>query len=299
MFLLTLLPDVVPEVGKAVWNNLRLGTGEGAVKLTAMTRDASGISRTESPEGSQIIQDLWDSMPNELGTFEDILARNYIMILFSGMAAVEAVPGARNTGIAEVWPIDTLTLSFRRNPQNGQLDLYQRQRVWSSRTWSSNIHYGAYIKMPMERTFWTSLDGFPDDPYGRTPYAPALTEVLSTLSFMKDLLLAWHRVGTPRYDIGFDFEMHATIARDTLGLTNPQEIRAYVQAQYTQVVDTFQTLRADDAFFHDIKSKVGVTGSGPVWPDVESIYNIVRWRLIMALKEMSSALAGTYRDGCS
>lgn len=287
--LLILLPDIVPEVGKAVWNTLRLGCGEGAVTLTAMER-ANGVDSMESAEATQIVRDLFSNMPDEIGTLEDILAANFLMLLFSGMCANEAVPGPRMSGIKEIWPIDTLTLLFRRG-NNGQLNLYQRQRVYNvTQAQPLPSPFGGYIALPMERTFWTSLDNFPDDPYGRTPYAPVLAEVLSMLSFMKDLLLAWHRVGTPRYDIGFDFEMWSTIARDVLGLTDQKEIQDFVQTQYNTVVNTFQQLRADDAFFHDIKSKVQITGSGAQWPDVQGIYNILRWRMIMALKEMPTLM---------
>jgi len=225
-----------------------------------------------------------------VGSFRQALSQNFIMAQFSGMAAVEAVPGARNKGIAQIWPIDTLTTRLKRDPSDNLLYLWQRQRMYGRSVDTGAERYAGYVQLPKARTFWTSMDGFPDDPYGRAPMAAALMPVLEMTAFMKDLLLAWHRVGTPKWDVGFDYEMHATIARDILGLATKPDIEAYVEQEFSNVVSMFSNLQSDDAFFHDIKSKVSVNGSGGAWPNVSEIYNILRWRLIMALKEMPTLM---------
>lgn len=279
---LMMLPDLIPEVGKAVWNSLRLGCGESAIKMTAIAKEKDGVTRRESPDATQMLTDLFASQPDEIGDLEDILAKNLLMVLFSGFCAVEAVPAARNKGVKEVWPIPTTTLQFRREP-NGVLGLYQRQRLYYG---PAQKTFAGFISLPMERVFWSNMDPFPDDPYGRAPYSTIINEVLSMQAFLKGMLLAWHRVGTPRYDLGFDFEMWATIAKEQIGLTQQEDIEKYVQDEYDKQVADFRRLHPDDAFFHDIKSKVGVTGTGSEWPDISMIYNILRWRLIIALKEM-------------
>lgn len=287
---LCMLPDVMPEVGKAVWNGLRLGCGQNSVRLKAMKPSKNGMDVMEAPDGTEAIKELWRNLPAEVGSLEGALTQNFLMVMFSGMCAVEAVPGARNKGIAEVWPIDTLTLRFKRNVDTKHVDLWQRLRVWGYHKDLDAKAWGGYIPLPMDRVFWKSMDGFPDDPYGRAPMAPALNVVLDMIAFMKDLLLAWHRVGTPRWDVGFDYEMHARIAREQMGLTDKQQIEKYIEDEFNYTVELFNSLEADDTFFHDIKSEVKANGSGGAWPNIDQVYNILRWRMIMALKEMPTLM---------
>jgi hypothetical protein len=285
---LTMLPDVIPEVSKCIWNNLRLGCGNEAVRLKAVKRDAKGVTVEEAPDGNEAIRSLFLGLPSEVGDFGDLLRQNYLMTQFSGMCVVECVPGKRNQGVKEVWPVDTLTLRFRRDKSTGLNNLWQRQRLYGLPI--DRKAYGGFIPLPMQRTFYSALDGFPDDPYGRAPLAAMLNPVLEIIAFMKDLLLAWHRVGTPKYDIGFDYEMHAKVAVEIMGMTDKALIEAYVEQQFQNAVNTFQSLQPDDAFLHDNKSTVSVNGSGGKWPNVEQIWNLLRWRLIVAMHEMPTLM---------
>jgi len=283
-----MLPDIVPEVGKAVWNGLRLGCSDGSVRIRAMIKDEAGNNVSEAPDGTQALNNLFDSLPAEVGGFYGCLSQNYQQLLFTGMCAVEAIPGARNSGVAQIWPIDTLTLKFRRDPDTNLLGLWQKTRVYTTPN-SRNIWHG-FTPLPMDRTFWSSIDGFAGDPYGRPPMATVLFPVLEMIAFIKDLLLAWHRVGTPKWDVGFDYEMWARVAREQLGLSDRVEIQNYLEEERTKTVAEFSDLNADDAFFHDINSKVSVNGSGGQWPTVVDIYNILRWRMITGLKEMPTLM---------
>jgi hypothetical protein len=284
-----LLADTIPEVSKSVWNALRLGCGKGAVTYRAMKKGRNGISQEEAPEGTEALKQLYSTLPKEVGTFTDALAQNFLMTDFTGMCAVEGVPGPRGKGLSELWPLDTLTLKFRRNKADRRLYLWQK--VQSSRDIPQGRPiYNGYQQLPPDRVFWSSLDGFPDNPYGRAPKAGILMPVFEIMAYMKDLLLAWHRVGTPKWDIGFDYEMWAIIAREQLGLADKNEITAFIEAQFLRAVEIFEQLNADDAFFHDIKSKVGVNGSGGAWPNINDIWNLLRWRLMMALHEMPTMM---------
>lgn len=285
---LSLLPDVVPEVGKAVWNDLRLGCGIDAVRLKAMTTDKSGKKIAEATDGTEAIKQLYTSQPQEVGTLNGILGQNFLMTQFSGMCAVEAVLGKQGTGVKYVFPIDTLTTRFRRDKDTGLVTLWQRMRVYDNPV--ADKQWGGFIPMPMERTFWSCIDPFPTDPYGRAPMSPVLEPVLEAIAFIRDLMLAWHRVGCPRIDVGFDYEMHARIAKEIIGLSDKHEIEQYVEDEYNRAIDLFKGIYSDDAFFHDIKSEVNITGSGGQWPNVQEIYNIIRWRLIVALKQMPTLM---------
>lgn len=287
--LISLLPDVVPEVGLAVWNGLRLGCSPGAVRIKAMTISSDGGSE-EDPAGTAAIASLFDNLPDEVGTFDDCLSRNFMMMMFSGMCAVEAVPGVRGKGLSQVWPVNTLTLRFKRE-DDGSLALYQRQVANPNGTglFSSGMG-GVYEPMPMDRFFYSSMDGFPDDPYGRAPFAPCLTVVLECLAFMRDMMLAFHRVGMPKTDVSLDYEGWARVAKDIVGFNTPKEIDDWVVQKQGEVITQFESLQADDTFFHGINDKVNAFGVGDKMPDLPGIWAMIRLRLIQALKQMPSLM---------
>ncbi|MDR3709953.1 MAG: hypothetical protein P4L33_16780 [Capsulimonadaceae bacterium] len=287
--LISLLPDVVPEVGLAVWNGVRLGCAPGSVRIKAMTVRADGGSE-EDATGTAAINALFDGLPDEVGNFNDCLSRNFLMVMFSGMCAVEAVPGRQGSGLAQVWPVNSLTLRFRRE-DDGTLALYQRQTADPNGIgiFSSGMG-GVYEPMPMERFFYATMDGFPDDPYGRAPFAAALTPVLECLAFIRDMTLAFHRIGMPKIDVALDYEGWARTARDVVGITDPTEIDNWVVQKQQEVVNIFAGLQPDDAFFHGVNDKVNSVGAGDKMPDLPGIWSMLRLRLIQGLKQMPSLM---------
>lgn len=287
--LLSLLPDIVPEVGLAVWNGTFLACGPNALRIKAMTVGLDGKSE-EAPDGTAAIKALWDNNSDEVGDLIDALGQNYQMLLFSGLCATEAVPGPRGTGVESVFPINSLTLRFNRD-NAGKLVLQQRQTANANGLGQYSAGMGGYFKpLPMNRIFHRRLPGLPDEPYGRAPFAPALSAVLECLSFMRDLMLAFHRIGTPSVDVGFDFEMWANLARNVIGLTDPLEIDEWVQTKFQQAVAFYNDKNPDDGYFHDIKSTVKIVGSGGAWPDLTAIWSILRLRLVQALKQLPTIM---------
>lgn len=274
--LLMLLRDLVPELGQAVWNTLLLGCGPDSVRFKAMHTGEDG-KQEEDPQSSALIEDLWTRQPKEVGHKSAVLAKNVLMVLFSGMCAMEAVPGPLLTGVQTVWPTHTLTLEFRRDP-DGALVLWQRQE-------NNPLAPLGWAPMPMNRFFWDSLHGFPDDPYGSPPLATALMPLLDYQSFSRDLTIAFHRVGLPRYDVTFDFAAAAKVAIDVERKTAPADIAASVRRQFDEFVAGFQGLKVDDAFFHPVGTEVNTTGSGEKMPDIPGIFDIYRYRLVVALKQ--------------
>ncbi len=287
--LLSLLPDVVPEVGLALWNMTWLSCGPQRVRLRTVRAEPNGKGE-EWPEAAAAVEALWRGNPQEVGDFHDAMAQNLQMLCFSGMCACEAVPASRGEGIAAVFPVNTLTLRYKRNSA-GQLTLWQQQTANANGLGLYSAGFGGFFApMPMDRFFVSRLAALPDEPYGRAPFGAALTPVLECLAFMRDLMLAWHRVGTPKWDVGFDFEMWATLARDVVGLSDAVEIQEYVQARYDDAVKFYSDLNPDDAFFHDIKSRVNAVGSGSDWGQVEPIWRILQQRLIQSLKQLPTLM---------
>lgn len=292
--LLMLCADIVPELGTAVWNFLLLGCAPDRVRLKAMTQTLGEDGQPdggseEAPDGSALINALFENQPQEGGGFQEQLIQNVLMVLFTAMAATEAVPGPEMTGIARTWPVDTLSLMFRRDQKTGELVLDQQQGGPYIGNVPTNIGTSGagtnMVPMPMNRFFWASMHGFPGDPYGRSPLAPVLNPLLDYLGFIRDLTIAFHRVGMPRYDIDFDFVGAVEMATKVKQLSDPTLIANEVKRMFEEYVTNFNTLKIDDAFVHPTGTKVNVTGSGSEMPDVESIFDIYRYRLILALKQ--------------
>lgn len=287
--LLSLLPDLVPEIGLALWNSTNLGCGPDRFRIKAVTRKADGSSE-EAPEGTAAIASLWENNPDEAGDLVDCAGQMFQMLQFAGMNACEAVPGGRNKGIAAVYPINSLTLRFRRDDA-GVLVLDQRQLgVNNGLGFTQAGLSGLFVPMPMERVFWTRLPGLPDEPYGRAPFGAALTVVLECLAFWRDVMLSFHRIGTPKLDVSFDFEMWYRIAKEVVGYTTQEEIDRYVDQKYAEAVEMFEKLEADDTFFHGQNDKVNSVGSGDSWPDLSAIWSMLRLRLIQSLKMLPTLL---------
>lgn len=289
--LMILLADLVPEVSQAVWNFLLLGCSPGFVTLTAMTKstddqgNVTGDSE-EAPDGTQIVADFFEQQPQEVGDFNQQLVSNTLMMLFSGMAATEYVPGPEGSGKGVSYPTDTLTLTFRRDRKTNLLVLDQKQVGTQTTTIGTPFGSGNnMIPMPMDRFFWDSLHRYPDDPYGRAPFGAALTPILDYLAFCRDLTIAFHRVGMPRYDVEYDHMASLDFVLKVKQLVDPSEIAEEVKRMFQEFVADFNSLQVDDTFFHQVGTKVNVTGSGMQMPDVSSIFDIYRYRIILALKQ--------------
>ena len=124
--LLQLCADLIPEVSQAVWNFLLLGCSPGFCTLSAVVEDEKGGSE-EAPDGTALINQFFENQPQESGDFNQQLVSNTLMVLFSGMAATEYVPGPEGSGKGESYPTDTLTLIFKRDKATKQLVLEQKQ----------------------------------------------------------------------------------------------------------------------------------------------------------------------------
>lgn len=287
--LLSLLPDLVPEVGLALWNGVHLGCGPDVVRLRAMRKTPAG-SLEESAEGTALMEAFWRENSPEVGDFYDALEQNFQMLMFSGMCAVEAVPGARGKGLEAVYPVNTLTLRYRRD-EDGVMRLYQQQIANPNGMGLYSAGFGGlFVPMPMERFFTARISALPDEPYGRAPFGAALTVVLEALAFWRDVMLAFHRIGTPKWDVGFDFEMWAQLARDVVGLTDPKDINNFVQSKFQEAVAFWDDLKPDDAFFHDKNTVVNAAGSGDAWPDIARLWEMLRLRLVQSLKQLPTLM---------
>jgi hypothetical protein len=80
------------------------------------------------------------------------------------------------------------------------------------------------------------------------------------------------------------------VAKDVVGLTDPNDIDTWVTNKQTEVITMFTKLQPDDVFFHGITDKVNSVGAGDKMPDIPGIWSILRLRLIQGLKQMPTLM---------
>ncbi len=277
--LLTLLPDIHPSVSLAAWNALRLACKDGDIKLCVYEYVKGQAAGKMVEEGDAYLKAFWDAQPDELGGFQGLLTSLMLSALFTGLVAVEGVPGPPMQGMYRVYPIDTLTLRFGRLKLDEDLHLYQRQ---------TSVDTG-YQELNRERVYWRAMDNFPEDPYGRAPYATALVEVLADLAMMQDLRDAVHSAAWPRIQIGFNFTEMFRIASEVVQISDPEEAAQWVKARFDELQAYVQTIKSDDAILHDTNGTSNILQGGG-FQGLEPVLIYLRQRIAQSLKTLPTLL---------
>jgi hypothetical protein len=287
--LLEWLADLDPEVGLATWNALRLTTAPGAVRIVATKESNVGAGDDAiDDEGTADLDAFWKNLPGELGGFDGVLRTMVFASLFTGMICIEAVPGPVMSGLEESWPVDSLTIAFRREeikPKKWRLIPYQWQVIPQGPGFMGN-----YVRLDTSTFFWRSLDNGVDNPYGRAPFAPAVSEVLCHIAMIKDLRDAIHNSAWDRLGFGFDWTETARIAREVYKITDPAKVNEWVQKQFEDARDAIGTLKPDDNIVYDKNGGITTIEGATGLTALEAILKFLRSRVIQALKSLPTLM---------
>lgn len=285
--LLNLLADVHPSVGLALWNALRLTCGEGAAQIVAVKKKRD--SQSIDDDATNSLSDLWESLPSEIGGLPGLMGQLTIQALLTGLVCVEGVPGPRGTGVSEVWPVESLTIHFHRDPSTTRIMPLQRQ-LFIKKPEST---YAGFAQLSIDTFFWRSIDAMVDEPYGRAPYAPAVTEMLADLALTQDLRDAVHNGAWPRLGHGVNFTELYKIATEIMGLSDTGvEKRAtdWVNARFASIVAVVSDLKADDNIFYDSAGDMKMIEAGQALRAVEPILEYLRQRIVQSLKTLPTLM---------
>jgi len=278
--LLALLLDVHPAVSYATWNALRLSCAQGDSRIVAMKTSSAGQGdEAMDEEGTALLDALWQSLPAEIGGFTGLQSTLTLEALFTGMCSVEAVPGRSGEGVRRVWPVDSLTIQFGRDSADSDLTAYQKQ---------TGKGFG-WQRLDSETFFWKLIDNLPDSAEGRAPYFPALSEALADFAMMQDVRDAVHQAAWPRLQIGFNFAETFKIAREVMGIVDPNEAASWVSAQFDEVVKYVKDLKADDAIVHDTNGKGEIIGGGG-FVGLTDVLSFLRHRIVQSLKSLPTLM---------
>jgi hypothetical protein len=281
--LLKLLPEVHPAVGLALWNALRLACAPGDLNIVAVVDDGGAEDVDEA--GSAALDALWRGLPREVGGFRGLQTMLTQEALLTGMPCLEAVPGARMRGLAQVWPVDSLSIAFKRDQATGEVVPLQRQLFLKT----GGEKFQGYQVLKAETFFWLAVDPMVDEPYGRAPYAPAVAEALADIAMMVDLRDAIHHSAWPRYGHGFNFkEMHEVAT--TIYHLEDAEAREWVQARFNEVMAQVASVRPDDDFVYDSAGDVKNLTPGDGFQAITGVLQFLRARVTQSLKSLPTLM---------
>lgn len=294
------LPRLHPSVDMALNTALRLTCGKDSVDIIAHKVNPDGTQGDVDPKDNASLDAMWAAaVPAECGGGLRGL-RTMLMkhVILAGMIVLEAVPGPALSGVARLWPLDSLTCGFTRPSRNADIVLRQRQRYPGKPQQGSAFKPAAsgpegwaygWVEMPPDRVFWGALDQDVDDPHGCAPYASALNEVIADLALMQDLRDAVHNAAWPRYQVGVNLAELHKVAVEVYHIHNPKAAAEWVTARYQEVVDYVAQLNADDNIVHDSSGDVKVLQPGS-FDGLEGVLSFLRQRIAQSLKTLPTLL---------
>lgn len=309
MKLLALLPEIHPGVGLALWNALRLMCPTSGIKLVAKRKpkgaNSAGVLEPD-PAGTESIAKMFASLPSEINGVDGLMVQLAIQAMFTGMACAEGVPGARLQGLRRIWPVDSMSIWFARPNRDADLQPYQRQRypigtlqgvqgqqlrqsLPPSPAGLPGLMNGMYQPLSIDRFKWVAVDPMVDEPYGRAPYATALSEVIADLALMQDLRDSIHNAAWPRYEIGVNKSELHKVAVEVYKITNPVKAAEWVNARFDEICDYVENMGPGDNIVTDSNGHTRALQPGS-FQGLEGVLDFLRLRIVQALKTLPSLM---------
>jgi len=287
--LLSLLPDVHPSVGLALWNALRLTTTEGDTQIIAATPGSPSSGEVLDPAGTAAIETLWESLPEEIGGLTGLMTQLIQQALLTGLVCTEAQPGPRMKGVHCVWPVDSLTVFFHRDFDTTEILPLQRQLLIKQ----PKQTFQGYTVLSRDTFFWRSVDQWVDEPYGRAPYATAAFECLADLAMIEDLRDSIHNGAWPRMALGQNYQELYKIATDVMGLRDLEGDYAatrWVNERVADVVAAVEKLKASDNIFYDAAGDLKMLESASAFRALAPAIEYLRQRIVQSLKTLPTLM---------
>jgi len=275
--LLKVLPDVHPMFDKELWNVLNLACAPGDLSVSAVVDDGNGEEVDD--EATASLKAVFQNLPAEIGGMAGLARQLTQEAMLTGLPCLEAVPGPTGSGLVGIFPVDSLTVGFRREADYSLVPR-QRQNRASGHSW---------VDLDLRTFFWRAMNPMVDNPYGRPPLGVALHACLGDIAMIADLKRAIHLVGHPRLDQSFDFQESVNFAVLTLKM-KPTEANEWAFKQFLRARQLATELRTDDVLLHDKNIETKVLEGGAGFAGLEPILAFLRHNVIVALKSMPTLM---------
>lgn len=254
--LLEVLAQTYPPLAKADNDEAGLLLPPEGLHIYAV--DPEGGEDAVDEEGTRALDRLWSSIPPPLGGVNGVARALLREVNYTGIPAVEAVPGPSGAGVAEVHVVSGRTLYFGRASSSQPIVPFQR------------LSTGQYLQLDIPTFFWTSWCGTEDRPYGFPRRWPAFNDVLSNIQLRSLQRDAVRHIAWPRLLVQIAYSGFWQTATEQLHLSG-EEANAWVAEKVTEFMDKVETLRSDDTLFVPSDSGATVIEGGAGLDNAEGI----------------------------
>lgn len=268
--LLTLLPDLSPDVGLAVWNVLRLGS-DG---FNYTVKDRRG---QDDEIGKQMLDNLLPRLNARYGGVNGFIVQLLLTGFLQGAVCAEIALTEGLDDVEDIYAIDPYRIESTLDENGKVVDWF----VPAS---------GGRVRMNPETFWYVPIDPLIDDPYGRPPVAPVLQEVWFDIAFITDLRKVVHNQGWPRIDIKIVEEVLLKNAPPSIK-NDPALLAEWLNERIVEVQNAYNDLQPDDSFVHFDSVEVAASDSSGRMFDSTAILRAVERRMTKALKQLPILMA--------
>ena len=268
--LLTLLPDLSPDVGLAVWNILRLGSTGFAYTV----KDANG---QDDEKAKSALDGIVKRINARFGGINGLITQWLMSAFLQGAVCGEVALTESLNDVDDIYAIDPHTIETTLDVDGKPVDWF----VTPS---------GAKLQMNPEKFWYIPLDPCIDDPYGRSAIAPVLQEVWFDIAFITDLRKVVHNQGWPRIDIKIIEEV--LLRNAPLGVKNDIAKQSeWLNERIAEVQAAYNDLQPDDSFVHFDSVEINGSDTSGRMFDSTGILRVVERRMTKALKQLPILMA--------
>lgn len=269
--LLDKLPDISPEVGKGLWDFLRLCNPGWECKARSFDKD-------QPDERAQAVLDaFWGEMNTLYGSADIPINRLFLGAFLRGSFCAEMVLEDGRMGVDLATP-DPFSIRFARERAPGA-----RRLQWTPLQYQGTKREPVRLDVPTFR--YVPVDPMPASPYGRPIATTAVFAAIFLLSLFHDLKRVIQQQGYPRIDVSIELEKLATMAPDLAG--NAAAYGPWVTGIIEQVENVMASLQPEDTYVHTdvvtVNKPVGAV-DGASLDGVGRIIESLERMLVRALK---------------
>lgn len=247
------LVDISPEVGRALWDFLRMVNPGWVYKVFHIGTE------NEYPEAKKIVAEFLTRLEDKHGSFDVVLNRMFIGSWLRGAFFAEIVLDKKGRVPVDIVTPDPATVRFKAVEDK---DL--------GRSWmlTQDDLKGDVIELNYPTVRYIPIDPLPGQPYGRPMCSPAVFTSLFLLGLLYDLRRVIAQQGYPRMDL----VVKVKDIFDGLPPDIAEEIEAdfdtyteWLESVTHQVENAYSSLEPDDAYIHSdsivVNRPIGIDSS--------------------------------------
>lgn len=273
--IMEVLPEISPDVSKALWNTLRLcnpGWDNDFVKVYKMDGETIDKNATDA------LKLFISGVNRQWGGINNVIDQYFSSAFLEGAVASELVLSEDLKQPLDLFSVDCWTIYFQRDV-NQELVPFQQQIV---------IKNGGqpFVRLNTSTFCYIPLDPRVDDPYGRVPASAALQETYFLMRMLDDLGQVIHNQAWPRTD--------ATIIEESIRNNMPPQYKGdknkenkFVNKMIGDITAVLEQLKPDDVFVHTESLTFNKNGAvEATLPDIKTIVDVLRMQVIVGLKQL-------------